>query len=66
MNLEQWEKAGGIRCPNCKKEVVQLIDGLCHWCYNEKEADKSMRRYYNRRLREGSIRLAALKENQLD
>lgn len=66
---EGWEKAGGTFCNNCGAETVRLIGGLCPQCSKKEEADrmervedKTMRRYYRRKLNEGTISLADLKE----
>jgi len=69
---EDWDKTAGVICPDCKQETVRLIDGMCPQCHNEKvaeregkEEEKSERRYYGRRLREGTISLAQMREGRL-
>lgn len=64
--MSDWDDAQGPICPECGQEVFRMINNICYPCYDKREADKSMRRYYRRRLMEGTIRLAALKEEQLD
>lgn len=67
----QWDKAAGLNCPNCGNETLRIFDGLCFQCYqvkvleNEKRVeDKSMRRLYSRRLREGTMSLREMRENR--
>lgn len=69
MKDKDWESAGGVFCSECNQETVQLIGGLCPQCSKSREAermerveDKTMRRYYRRKLNEGTISLADLKE----
>lgn len=69
---KDWERAGGVVCPRCSKETVRLIGGLCPRCWLEKESkriekqeDKTMRRHYKRRLREGTISLPEMREGGL-
>jgi hypothetical protein len=72
MNEEAWEAAGGLFCPKCGQETVRILDGLCLDCYMEKnaereqkQADKAEKRYYKKKLAEGTISLSQLREGRL-
>ncbi|GAI19092.1 unnamed protein product, partial [marine sediment metagenome] len=56
----------------CGNESLRIVDGMCPSCRfeaeakrEEKKGDARMRRYYRRRLREGRITLAQLREGRL-
>lgn len=68
---DNWERAAGLNCPKCENEMLRIFDGLCPQCYrikvleNEKrDEDKSMKRLYSRRLREGTVSLGEMRENR--
>lgn len=72
LTKEDWDETAGVICPDCKQETFRLIDGVCLQCHNEKvakqegeEEERSERRYYSRRLREGTISLSQMKEGRL-
>lgn len=72
MMIDDWERAGGINCPKCHQEVVRIINGLCPQCHHAREKadaeqveDKTMRRYYKRGLRRGTISLGQMREGGL-
>lgn len=72
MNDQEWEAAGGLFCRQCGQETVRIFGGLCLNCHYEVNAkreqqqeEKSEKRYYQRRLSEGTISLAQLKEGRL-
>lgn len=72
MNETDWIVSGGLYCPKCGSNMVRMINGQCLQCYKatvmerEKKAeDRSMRRFYYRRLREGTISLREMRENRL-
>lgn len=72
INIDDWEKAGGPNCPECGQAVMQLVNGVCVQCFRQKEASreeafevKTMRNYYRRKLREGTISLRAMREGYL-
>lgn len=72
MNSDAWEATGGSFCSKCGAETVRLFDGVCLSCNYEiiaereqKQADKAERRYYQRRLTEGTISLAQMMEGRL-
>lgn len=71
-NERNWEAAGGLLCRQCDQETVRIFDGLCFGCHYEmvagreqKQEEKSEKRYYRRRLSEGTISLAQLREGRL-
>lgn len=68
----QWERASGAACPNCEQETLQIVGGLCPRCRRGTSAkrdgqveERTMRRYYQRQLREGTISLAQMREGNL-
>lgn len=70
--MSQWDDAAGVLCPECGQETLRLIDGKCPSCYQamvvkevEKAEDKSMRRIYSRKMREGTISLKEMREGRL-
>lgn len=72
MNQNEWDKTLGITCPNCGKEALRMIAGICLQCYRDKVAerekikeDKAERRYYTEQLRKGTISLAQMREGRL-
>lgn len=72
MTEADWDAAGGLECPNCHNETVQLLDGLCPSCYRDRESqqaekleDRAERRYYTDQLRKGTIRLSDMKAGRL-
>lgn len=72
MELQDWERAGGIFCNRCHKETVRVFNGLCLNCYRDDVAkleqnqeDRAEKRYYQRKLTEGTISLAQLREGRL-
>jgi len=42
MNRADWEKAAGVICSNCEREVFRNRDGLCMECW-EKENEFEIR-----------------------
>ena len=42
LNRADWEKAAGVICSNCKREVFRSRDGLCMECW-EKENEFEIR-----------------------
>lgn len=67
-----WDRAGGLFCPQCNQETVRLINGVCPTCakVNSEKAsenieEKSTRNYIKYRLREGTLSLPALRSGQL-
>lgn len=71
-NIEDWERAVGVQCNQCKSETLRLIEGLCPECWARKQSeaekrlgDKNLRRYYQRKLREGKITLAQMRQGDL-
>lgn len=67
-----WKVAGGLFCKQCKQETVRIFSGLCLSCHREaiatrekQQEDRAERRYYRRRLSEGTIALARLREGRL-
>ena len=72
LHNHNWDRAGGLNCPQCKAETVRLISGLCPQCHQEAEAerarkleDRTERRYYHDQLRKGTINLAQMREGRL-
>ena len=68
MTEQGWEAAGGLFCKQCGQETVRIFNGLCLNCYRvaiakgeQQQEDRSERRYYRRKLAEGTISLAQLK-----
>jgi len=68
----EWESAQGVICPACERETLRIIDGICPQCANAKEfkrieeqEDIAMRKYYTRKLREGTIDLGRMREGLL-
>lgn len=68
-SIAEWEKSGGVYCPNCGQETVRLFHNLCPQCLKEKEAeetaaaeDKSMKRYYKREMTKGTISISTMRE----
>ena len=35
MNQADWEKAAGVKCGNCEREVFRIRDGLCIGCWEK-------------------------------
>lgn len=67
-----WFNAEGLVCFSCGQEAMRVTDGLCLKCQRKIEAermgeveDKSMKRYYQAKLREGTISLAQMREGGL-
>jgi len=67
-----WERAKGIICQVCGRETLQSFNGLCPQCANAKEAGRvegqengAMRRYYSRKISEGTLDLHRMKEGLL-
>lgn len=72
LTRNDWERARGVTCQVCGRETLQSINGLCPQCANAKEAERleqqennTMRRYYSRKLREGTLDLHRMKEGLL-
>lgn len=72
LTIEDWDRLGGVYCSQCRAETLRIIDGLCPECWwkaeverVEKLEDKTMRRYYRRRLQEGTISLSQMREGRL-
>ncbi len=72
MDNEEWEKSKGVVCKNCNKESFQIIDGLCYRCSEYKSTKEvmdietvSMRRYYKREFKRGTVILSRMRENLL-
>lgn len=72
LTKREWDKAKGVTCQGCGRETLQSINGLCPQCANSKEAERveeqeknSMRRYYSRKLSEGTLDLHRMKEGLL-
>lgn len=68
----EWNRAGGVICPECGEETLRILYGTCLQCYNEKVSeserkleDRSERRYFRRKLNEGTISLRQLREGRL-
>ena len=69
---ENWEKSRGVLCSECRNETLQIVDGLCPECYNQKANDFQtkvendiMKRYYKRGLRNGTVTLRQMREGRL-
>lgn len=67
-----WHRAKGVICQECGRETLQSLNGLCPQCANAKESsrvdeqeDNTMRRYYSRKLSEGTLDLHRMKEGLL-
>ena len=67
-----WNKAGGVVCPNCGQETLRIVDGVCLQCYRDGVAeregvreDEAERHYYKEQLKKGTISLAQMKEGRL-
>jgi len=67
-----WEAAGGLFCSKCGRETVRNFNGVCLNCYREdvaireqKQADRAEKQYYRRKLSEGTISLAQMREGRL-
>lgn len=72
LTKRDWDRAKGITCQKCGRETLQSINGLCPQCSRTKEAERvekqeknSMRRYYSRKLSEGTLDLHRMKEGLL-
>jgi hypothetical protein len=72
MTKRDWDRAGGITCASCGRETVNILGGLCPCCHREviakreqQQEYKAERRYFQRRLTEGTISLTQLKEGRL-
>ena len=69
---DSWEAAGGLFCRQCGQETVRIFDGLCLTCHyaaiakrEQQQEERSEKRYYQRKLSEGTISLAQLREGRL-
>ncbi len=69
---EEWEATRGPACPVCGKDTYRFIDGMCKYCHLDKEDErekkletKKMRAYYQRKLHNGTISLAAMRAGRL-
>jgi len=67
-----WDRARGVICQECGRETLQIINGLCPKCSKAKEMNRveeqetnAMRRYYARKLREGTLDLHRMREGLL-
>ena len=67
-----WDRAEGVACPKCGQEALRLADGMCNFCWNKADAvtveemeDKSMKAYYSRELRKGTISVTQMREGRL-
>ena len=67
-----WEKAAGPVCPRCGRERFRFIEGICFQCAEAKDGEdidklgiKAMKRYYTRKLREGTITLTQMRKGLL-
>lgn len=67
-----WEDAGGVECPQCHRETLRMLQGLCPACSREQGlvraatlGDLAERRYYKSQLRKGAISMGELRENRL-
>ena len=72
MDSEEFDKLTGPICPICNKETFRMIEGKCFSCYQatvvEKELiaeDKTMKRIYSRKMREGTISLEEMRQGHL-
>ena len=68
----EWEKAGGLFCTRCGQETVRIFNGVCLNCSREdiardeqKQADRAEKQYYRKKLSEGTISLAQMREGRL-
>lgn len=73
MTDEDWDRAAGVECRHCHREVHQLVDGLCLPCVNNKALKtteelerKTMKAYYTRALREGRVTLTEMRKGKLE
>lgn len=69
---QEWEDSGGLFCTRCGQETVRIFNGICLSCYRDdiarheqRQADKTEKRYYQRKLSEGTISLAQMREGRL-
>ena len=69
---KDWEACGGLFCTRCGQETVRMFDGMCLTCYHEdiaqreqKQADRAEKQYYRKKLSEGTISLAQMREGRL-
>jgi len=69
---DSWEAAGGLFCRQCRQETVRIFDGLCLTCHyaaiaerEQQQGEKAEKRYYQRKLSEGTMSLAQLREGRL-
>ena len=67
-----WDKAGGLVCPECGRETVRMIDGLCPECHKKKAAEeeeklgrKREKRYLVNLFNRGKITLRQMREGRL-
>lgn len=67
-----WDRAKGVICQGCGSETLQIINGLCPQCSKAKEMNRveeqetnTMRRYYARKLSEGTLDLQRMREGLL-
>ena len=67
-----WEASGGLFCSRCGQETVRSFGGVCLSCYRDdiatrenKQADSAEKRYYRKKLSEGTISLAQMREGRL-
>jgi len=72
ISKQAWDAAGGVFCQHCGQETVRMFDGLCPNCHydaiakrEDKHEQRAERRYYQRKLSEGTISLAQLREGRL-
>jgi hypothetical protein len=72
MTEGDWDKAGGMFCSQCKREVVRLINGVCPQCNGDNEKrlaekieDRSERKYYQDQLRKGTIKISDMRAGRL-
>lgn len=71
MTTRDWDNAAGVECPNCHRETLRTINGVCPRCAHQVEAERvenqeveTMRRHYAQELRNGTISLSKMKQNR--
>ena len=66
--MDNWEQAVGVVCSKCGQEAFQVVAGVCTRCHKakigqseDKLADIMERRYYQDKLRQGTISMEQLR-----
>ena len=68
---QDWDDSAGLKCDDCNRLSLRIVDGLCLGCYNKRIAwrdaikeYKAERKYFKSAVRRGTIKISDLRKGE--